>query len=244
MNMMKAERAHRVAFVDTPNYITPQKSAELQAAHYLAVARYIHRDELVNDKPKADIGGWLYTLSRQELGEHMGTGMRVVPIQISFTKGQGLLSYERGHRHGSAMRRNCQALDIPSKVTIWAQSEWSDYPQKWGVARMHYRSQAMAYHKGWADGCMADGFYKRLGLYVSSSCLTPAQLYSLPGYQSYWKGASWVPGVKKRGWQIVQGLERSRPRKNAMFGLDVDQNMACIDNLGDRFYWIAPKLAA
>ena len=243
MVAMKAERAHRVCFVDTPNYLTPVKAKQLIGAHYLAAARYMHRKEHVNDKPKADIGGWLYTLSHQELGEHMGTGLRIVPIQISLTRGKGILSYELGHRHGTAMRRNCKAVGIPRGVTIWGQCEWSDCPTKFGLARMHYRSAAMAYHNGWGDGCTEDSYYKRLGLYVSSDSLTPAQLYSLPRYRSYWKGASAVPGVKRRGWQIVQGLERSRPRGNAMFGLDVDQNMSCIDNLGDRFYWCAPKAA-
>lgn len=238
---IKAERAHRAAFFDTPNYITPPLAAKFLEAGYMATARYLLRDEQVNETPKADIGGWLYSLSRQELAEHMSHGLRVVPIQISFTRGAGLLTYERGYRHGSAMRRNCEALEFPRNVTIWGQCEWSDCPTGW-LARRRYQASAMAYHNGWADAMWET--YRRLGLYVSSFALTPKQLYSLPKYSSYWKGASAVPGVHKRGWQVVQGLERSRPRKNPVFGCDIDQNMSAIDNLGDRFYWAAPKKAA
>lgn len=228
MAKLKATKASRSIGFDTPTYVTPEKARQFLGAGYDFVIRYVGRSKRVDTEP--DTSSWMVSLSKRELAELTSAGMAVSIVQFAKFTGRPYLNEEYGLKIGGAAAYNVRGLGVPKGVTVWCDAEWSDNPS---------REQVIAYLNGWASAVSGAGY--RPGVYVGWTGLSGLDWYMLPKYRHYWKSASAMPFVEKRGYQMIQALERSPKRKNAVFGLDIDQNLSCIDAKGDRFYWVRAK---
>ena len=85
----------------------------------------------------------------------------------------------------------------------------------------------------WYEAVLDAGFDP--GIYIGpNSGLGGASLYHDLRFASYWRSASKVPEVERRGWQLTQS------RSTKAHGVFVDFDVCSVDHLGGRPTWLAP----
>jgi GH25 family lysozyme M1 (1,4-beta-N-acetylmuramidase) len=130
-----------------------------------------------------------------------------------------------GYDVGAAAATNAQLLGAPKGITLWLDAEWSK--------NLPSSAAVWQYCCEWADRVEAGGYEP--GIYVGSgNPLNSDALYGLPKFRHYWRAASIVPQVRRRGWQMVQGM----PQK--VHGVEIDPDIAALDHKGERFKIIWP----
>lgn len=218
---MQATQASRTMGFDTSIYVDQKYYDKLKSAGYGFVVRYLWRTKRVDDKPNY---GWPVALSKQELSELLYAGFGVSIVQFSPDKGV-IPTAVIGKSVGEAAASNAAGLGIPKGVTIWCDAEWSNDPPAEDV---------IDYLNAWASPVVNAGY--EAGLYLGGGTgMTGEQLYDLPEYNHYWKSASAVPWVPKRGFQMFQTNQTTVFKAMGDVGLTIDQDLVCIDNKGERF---------
>ena len=207
---------------DTSVY--PQKECRdfLKDAGYEFVVRYVNRTFGVKDKPDSI---WPVSLSKQELDELISE-KRIVSI-VQFAPHKTMPSFDAGKSAGNAAWRNCKELDIPEGVTVWCDLEWE-------VGDLN-PSDVLDYANAWSSEVSENGY--SVGMYIGPNiaCSGSQLYYDVQLANHYWKSASIVPWVEKRGFQMVQSNQ-----KTVCGGkLIIDQDIAMYDNKGDRFFVVS-----
>ncbi|MCA9685183.1 MAG: DUF1906 domain-containing protein [Myxococcales bacterium] len=221
----KAASIHVGLGFDTASYVDLDKAKAMRAAGYAFVARYLRRDQHVNQNP--DLSGGAVSLSVLELRQLLAADLQVSLVQ--FGDGKLVPSAEQGTTVGAAAAANARALGAPSSVTLWCDVEWSS-----GAAPTEPQP-VLDYINAWAAQVVAGGY--RAGLYVGPNVPVDGKslYYDLPKITGYWKAASKTSWVAERGFQIIQGLSFTTAE-----GLNIDPDMAAYDGRGDRCTVIAP----
>ncbi len=215
MLAMLAEKATPSLGFDTATRITADLARTFRAQGWVWCARYLHRSTAVD--------GLNSTLSQRELDDILGAGLALMPIQLGNSK--LVASEAEGTQKGSSASANARTLGIPAGVTLWCDLEWNG-------AAPSSDADVLAYLNAWAKPIVEAGY--RPGLYVGPNVpLTGEQLFhDLPQFRHYWKAASKVPWVEKRGFQVMQSL---RLKTN---DVDVDADVIVYDAKGDRPFWV------
>jgi hypothetical protein len=184
---------------------------------YRFASRYIRRDEHVNDRP--DFNGWAVSLSKEELNNLLNINLAITPVQF----GKIRFDATEGTRVGKAAANNCRKLGLPAGITVWLDAEWTPTPEN--------DKAIIKYINDWCKPVRDAGYEP--GIYTGPGIgLNANQLYYDLQLRHYWKSASYVPIIRTRGYQMVQGL----PCR--IMGITLDQDMVCIDGLGDIFKWV------
>jgi hypothetical protein len=206
--------------IDTSVYVDPSTAGLFKLSGYQFVMRYLRRDIHVNDKPDLSPPT---SLSKEELRDLLGVGMKVGLVQFHNARGWRKLNGAYGAKIGAAAGTNAQLLNIPRGVTLFCDAEW-----EWGEGETGpAAADVIAYLTKWGELVKAAGY--GCGLYVGAGTnLDGSQLYGLPYYTSYWRAASIVPHLSKRGYTMAQTLQTE------VHGLAVDLNWSGLDAKGDR----------
>jgi hypothetical protein len=205
--------------------------AELAAAVYAVGVRTVFR---YLDRVKDITTGRLHAnLTPHELDVLLDAGLCVSPVQYYSTgyasqaKGKKL-SADYGAEMGQVACSNALALGVPQGVTLWRDLE--DVPNATPDA-------IIADCKAWGRVVVNHGF--EAGLYVGAGLgsqetgyLRGEQLWELPYYRSYWRAASVVPQLPKRGWCVIQGNEQTMKLQcgDKVRELHVDFDMIALDH--------------
>lgn len=246
MTEYKARTVHRRAAFDASVYVNPEMAQKLYDAHYRTRFGYVHYRRGV--EPEAhDPTHWPEMLSKQEVREHVDIGLRVSPVQriVPESIGGGL-DYATGRKHGDAAGWNARELAGPNAegITVWCDCESFEHRSP---------SQIIAWCRGWYAGAVKHGVdpngYFGMGLgNDKDGYITPEMLYWKLPFWKYWRAASAVPEVERRGYCVVQGTQIGDPTKwgkpgeEKYFGifpgtpgypkgLVIDQNMVSLDHL-------------
>ena len=233
---MKTIRAPRALGLDCAWEIKPALAEWFASIGIRYAVRYIDRKYPGRGGPS-----WLDYLTRGELNILLDAGLSVGVVQRAKFRGKDYLSSEYGRDMGRAAALNATRLRLPSGVTVWCDAEWTDEPTA---------TQIREYLNGWSSEVAREGYAP--GLYVGAGCappMSPAQLYKLPRYKSYWQSVSQVSNVATRGYCLVQSweyvLRGTRPEtwrletmtdSNKRKGPRFDLNMSHIDAKGGRWY--------
>ncbi len=220
---MKLTTCARCLGLDTSVYVPPKYHKLLLDAGYRIIIRYVWKHKHVNKTPN---GGWPVALSVQELIELTDAGFGVSVVQIA--NSQSLIpSQVAGEEAGSAAAYNAYGLGVPKGATIWCDAEWPVIPPNAPVGVIDYLN-------GWSQKETSSGY--EAGLYVGGNMgLSADELYRLPWFKHYWKSASAVPFVAKRGVQMIQGTQTTLFKTDNDNGLLVDQDIVCFDGMYERF---------
>ena len=219
MRLRGVPRAHGW---DCAQPVTTELAAQFKAAGYKFVVRYLNRWKQVNAEPKADIGGWAYSLSASERDVILDAGLALGLTQFCDTVDDAHYSSDditggNGRKLGEAMVANARGLGMPLGMHLFFDYEFAEGPTVAAVTE---------HLTGWASVVRAAGY--RCGLYVGCSILSGAELYRLPYYDSYWQSGAIVPEVERRGYALTQTPEQLQ------YGLDIDGDQGRYDALGDR----------
>lgn len=210
---MKVIKCPRMAGFDASTYIEPYTGKEFFEAGYRFVFRYLNRTKHFRDTPD---NSWPVSLSVQELRELTDRGFGVGLVQFA-----GSCNY--GKDRGEAAAHNAMGLCIPRGVHLFCDAE--GWPGKTWAEVKQYLDE-------WQAPVLAAGY--RAGLYVGPGVDFGADpgpnLYSLRGYTSYWRAASYVPSVAVRGYSLTQGTQE------VVFGQTIDQDICAMDHRGGRPY--------
>jgi len=187
---------------DASTYVTPATAAKFYEAGYRFVFRYLNRTKAFRETPD---NTWPISLSTQELHELTDRGFAVGLVQFA---GQ----CRDGAAKGESMVHNAQGIGVPVGAHLFCDAEgWPD------VSWAHVQS----YLAAWQTQVRAAGY--RAGLYVGPG-VQWGDLYSLPGYDCYWRAASYTPPVHHRGYAITQGMQCG------VFGQTIDQDICAYDH--------------
>jgi hypothetical protein len=219
---MKLRGVPRRTGFDCAQPVTPELAAKFYAAGYRFVVRYLNRHKRVNVTPRADIGGWAYSLSASERDVILESGLALGLTQFCDTVDDPHYSSDditggNGRKLGEAMVANARGLGMPEGMHLFFDYEFKEGPT----------AQAVTDHLvGWASVVVAAGY--RAGLYVGCSILSSEALWRLPYYNSYWQSGATVPNVDVRGYAMTQTPSMMQ------YGLDIDQDQGRYDALSDR----------
>jgi hypothetical protein len=231
---MRAVRVPRKLGFDTISHVDEQTAKLFVMSGYTFVARYLRRDKRVNQYP--DLTGDAVSLTPPELAGLLEAGLLVSAVQFGGGRMGAHLGTDYGHRIGQAAAHNATTLGLPAGVAIWCDAEWSE--------PVPARRSVREYLDAWSRPVEAAGYEP--GLYVGAGTrLSGQELWELPRYRHYWQGNSIVPWVANRGYQMHQGYQcggrvdgrRAGPR---VHGLIIDQDLAHLDQLGERFRVVGP----
>lgn len=220
---MQSVNASRTVGFDTSVYVNPKYYTQLKNAGYGFAVRYIWRHMLYNNTPN---GGWPVALSIQELAELTDAGFGVSIVQFANPQSGFVPTAAEGANVGTAAGYNAKGLGIPSGTTIWCDVEFPSVPTSGSVT---------AYINAWATAVVAAGY--EAGLYVgpNNGLSADAMYYDLGKINHYWKSASMVPWVTKRGFQMFQSTQTTLFKTDTDSGLLVDQDIVCFDAKNERF---------
>lgn len=215
---MQAINCPRRAGFDTPGALTIEAARKFKAAGYAFGIRYLTRWPVKHCKPTADIGGWFYALSRQELADCMTAELPIGIVQAADTKDDpgnpwDDITPDGGRRLAESALEQLEWLEVPKGITVFFDAEYSPIP----VASM-----LIGAIEAWGELLVKGGF--QAGMYFGPGTgLTAEQAWDLRWINRYWRSASAVPFPSNRGVNMQQGTEME------LFGYDIDQNLACID---------------
>ena len=224
---MRASRASRALALDTVQVMDSELAEAVHAVGVRTVFRYLDR---VKDVTTGRLGA---NLTPHELDVLLDAGLRVSPVQYYSTgyesqaKGRKL-SADYGAEMGQVACSNALSLGVPQGVTLWRDLE--DVPDA-------TPDQVVADCKAWGKVVVNHGF--EAGLYVGAGLGSQAtgyvrgdDLYGLPYYRSYWRAASVVPQLPKRGWCVIQGSEQTMKIQceSGVRELHVDFDMIALDH--------------
>ena len=231
---MRAVSVPRRLAVDCAVRIPLPIALQLHSSGCRTVFRYIDRvpfDGVADDR-------WPINLTTAELAELLQAELCVSLVQYYSTSyastGRGVrLSRAYGEEMGEIAAGNARALGAPEGVTLWCDAEgWTELPSV---------SAALQFLDGWSYRATQLGY--GCGLYVGSGLgnkragwITGRQLYERPRFTAYWRAASIVPQIPRRGWTVAQSTETT------FKGLPIDHNMVMLDHRArrarDRFFVI------
>ena len=207
--MKTRECPSKIGF-DASTYVTPSTAQEFYQAGYRFVFRYLNRMKSFRETPDTT---WPISLSTQELRELTDRGFAVGLVQFA---GQ----CRDGAAKGEAMVHNAKGIGVPEGTHLFCDGEgWPD--DTWEAVQ--------AYLGAWQDKVRGAGY--RAGLYVGPG-VNWGDLWSLPGYDCYWRAASYTPEVCHRGYSITQGLQCE------VYGQTIDQDICCYDHRRGRPYMV------
>jgi hypothetical protein len=163
-------------------------------------------------------------LTRDEAAAILGAGLALMPVQHAAPEG-----WEPGADLGTTNGRNAVAnakiVDFPTGINLWLDLE--------RVATDAAVQDVIDYCNAWFAEVDGAGFIS--GLYVGpQAILNSHQLSEQLRTKHYWKAASIVPPVEKRGYQMVQSLH---PK---VAGVDIDSDVTMNDAFGDAVRWLDP----
>lgn len=194
---------------------TPLTTAECEqfASSYSFVIRYIPRTASL-------VAG---NLTKEEIEIILASGMALSVVQHVSPDGWHP-SAALGTEYGQYAEYYASELGLPPGMQMWLDLE--------GVAAGAMSGDIVAYCHNWAHAVSLKGYLH--GLYVGwNTRLTPGQIYDLP-FDSYWKAYNYDDGVPRRGFQMVQGLQKT------LGGISFDPDKIQADQLGDLPFLLFP----
>lgn len=219
---MKLRGVPRRHGFDCAQPVTDILATRFYEAGYRFVIRYLNRFKRVNATPRADVGGWAYSLSASERDVILAAGLALGLTQFCDTVDDAHYSSDditggNGRKLGEAMVANARGLNMPDGMHLLFDYEFAPGPSKAAVTD---------HLTGWGSVVRGSGY--RAGLYVGCDILDADELYQLPYYDSYWQSGAIVPEVSTRGYAMTQTPEMM------LYGLDIDQDQARYDHKGHR----------
>ncbi|MEM9458291.1 MAG: DUF1906 domain-containing protein [Myxococcota bacterium] len=196
---------------DTDTVVTAEVARQMASLGYRFCMRYLS----LGEESSGD-------LTVDEAQGILAAGLALGLVQHATTSS---LNASLGQENGANAAKNASGLGIPSGVTVWCDLE-----------SVHSSSSAdtIAYVNAWASQVDSGGYEP--GLYVGPDTgLNSTQLYESLSVAHYWKSGSEVPWVETRGFQMIQGLH------NENLPISVDPDIACYDNMRDRFNLLMPQ---
>lgn len=219
---MIAAPMRRLLAFDCAAAVDAKQAKKLYAAAYRTAIRYVDR---VQADPDND-DRWPYNLTRSELAVLLKAGFDVSLVQYYSTAYESTRKGARidrayGERMGAVAAYNAAQLGAPEGVTIWVDAE--HWP------KLRSLKHARDYLIAWAQAVLTRGYEP--GIYVGPNLgnervgwLTGGDLYGLPHYRAYWRGANACPQLPRRGWTMAQMVPVD------VFGLQVDQDWIGLDH--------------
>lgn len=135
-------------------------------------------------------------------------------------------SAARGQAYGAAAVANLISVGASPGVCVWR--DWE------GVLNGSSVADCIADINSWNKEVVGGGY--RPGIYIGfNEILSSSDLYWRLTCAHYWKGASVVPAISVRGYQIIQSLAPS-----PVPGYDWDRDVVLKDALGGSPIWDLP----
>lgn len=165
-------------------------------------------------------GGW-----QADYGHALAAGLQVMIFQgyyaPAWTGGA-----TGGAQRADALLREVRTVDYPAHGQLWLDSEdWGSIPAP----------EAIAWMNAWFTAVRQAGYTD--GIYVGANTpLTGDQLYTDLITAHYWRSASAVPPVTRRGYQMVQTPGAT------VLGVPVDEDLIQADALGGLPLAVVPIL--
>jgi hypothetical protein len=212
--------------LDTVQHLTPDYGRAIYGLGYRWVGRYLRRDGVVLDGPRAGgeygaaVADGCDSLSLRELRDILGAQLAVLPVQYG-----SFGSASDGQQLGAAAVQSARLLGLAQGTHLWADLEG-------GAPELAGHAAVRAYVEAWAAAVTAGGYLA--GLYSTHVGLTSGQLYGLAGITSYWSAAGPPPhNPLPRGFAVEQDLPHD------VLGRDADSDTLRQDRAGE-----APALVA
>lgn len=200
---------------DTNTIVTKEQAENFKKDGYSFCIRYL---SLKSEQGTND-------LSFEEAQNILSGGLSLSAVQHVRYEGWNPDS-ELGTTYGQNAANNALSIGLPKGMNIWCDLE--------GVNTDSTTKNIIDYCNSWYDAVNSAGYVP--GLYVgANTLLNGTELYNDLKFSHYWKSLSNVPSIPKRGYQLIQSLE-----KNRINGLDIDNDTTQNDDLGDSMLFLSP----
>lgn len=191
---------------DTSAKLTKQNIADLKNAGHEFVIRYLS----ISGIDKND-------LDSQELQDILDGGLKLLAVQHVRNPGWKP-TIALGTQDANNAVQHANTIGLPKGTTIFVDIE--------GIAQNVSHNDIIKYCNAWFNVISKAGY--TTGIYVgSNSYLTDDELYTGLTTTCYWKSASNVPDVVKRGYTIKQTTVNK-----TICGVNIDEDICEPDNLG------------
>lgn len=237
----------RIKGFDTTDRVSKSQAAAMKADGYQFCVRYISLTYPGNSED----------LTYDEAQNILDGGLALMACQHVPNEGWQPSEF-RGRSRGEVARLNAKECGIPPGVNIWLDLEAIN--EDWE----HKHRDIILYCNNWFDAVAQWGYIP--GVYIGfNSWLTGSQIFHLLKFRHYWRAPGNIPEVETRGYQIFQAYTVNENGqminglldgqlydnqhntfigdKHLVHGLDIDDDVAFLDQLLETNFVIKPIIA-
>lgn len=208
---------------DTIAPISASKAAEFKVGGWDFRIGYVAKSIWMPQVPMPGPRGITY-LSRDCVGWSMDAGLAVGAVQ-QYGADRRPRGYDAGYLEGVYAAANLLGIGVREPIHLWYDLEYGQY--------RYPDNEVLDTIAGWTDAVKKHSPFRR-GLYYCYGWLTAAQLWSIPGVNSYWRAAPRsLPTPDHRGAALQQHAQKVR------HGVMVDRDDLVTDLKGDTPFFAA-----